>query len=108
MEACKYFIHVSDLHYRLNWEENQEMILEAFLKDIELQIEKLGVENVYFVFSGDVVLAGGKEELYKSFLERFGQKLKRLEIVPEKRICIPGNHDVSVNYIQDNFVNTNG
>lgn len=101
-------IHVSDLHYRLNWEENQEKVLNAFFKDVETQIKQLGLENILFVFSGDVVLAGGKENLYKEFLEKFGARLTQIGVIKDKIICIPGNHDVSKDYIESHFIDHNG
>jgi predicted MPP superfamily phosphohydrolase len=95
------FVHLSDLHYRLNWHEDQGVVLNAFFKDLEKQIEKFDVKNTYLIFSGDVVQAGGKSELYEAFIAEFDTKLNEIGITKDQRICVPGNHDVSVDYIHE-------
>ena len=95
----KNIIHLSDLHFRQNWEENQGIVLEAFFKDLAKQIGQLDSSNVYIAFSGDVVQAGGNPELYNSFLEQFDTELNKLNIPKTHRICTPGNHDVSIGII---------
>jgi predicted MPP superfamily phosphohydrolase len=95
MNMYKTLIHLSDLHFRKNWEEDQDVVLTGFFKDLGKQVESLDKSNVYIVFSGDVVLAGGKSELYDSFLSEFDKNLNRLGITRGQRICVPGNHDIS-------------
>lgn len=97
-------IHLSDLHFRLNWEEDQGLVLEAFFKDLSKQLEHLNKKDVFLAFSGDVVRAGSELELYNAFLMQFDTELNKLGIPKSQRICIPGNHDVSVNFISSNPV----
>lgn len=104
----KKIIHLSDLHFRQNWEEEQGLVLEAFFKDLSKQIEPFDRSDIYLAFSGDVVLAGGKPELYESFLVQFNTELNKLKIPKSQRICIPGNHDVSVNCISEKFIEHEG
>lgn len=104
----KIFVHLSDLHYRLNWEEDQGVVLKSFFADLGKQLNKLNVDNVYLVFSGDIVQAGGNQELYQHFLEYFDVELNKVGIPKSRRICVPGNHDVSVDFIKDNFFEHRG
>lgn len=87
------FVHLSDFHYRQNWPEQIGVIQKAFLDDIKDQIESC--TDPYLIFSGDIVNAGGDSESYASFEREFGQKLGDLGILPERRIIVPGNHDIA-------------
>ena len=98
----KVIIHLSDIHYRLNWEENQGVVLNAFWKDLGIQVSEIDKKNIYVVFSGDLVQAGGTITLYNHFLETFDSELTKLGIQKENRICVPGNHDISQEYIKNN------
>jgi len=104
----KEIIHLSDLHFRQNWEEDQGIVLEAFFKDLAKQIGQLDSSNVYIAFSGDVVRSGGNPELYDSFLKQFDTELNKLKIPKAHRICTPGNHDVAIDIIGKNYVEHEG
>lgn len=108
MNIGKKIIHLSDLHFRQKWAEDQGIVLEAFFKDLSKQIGQLDSSNVYIAFSGDVVLSGGNPELYDSFLEQFDTELNKLNIPKAHRICTPGNHDVSIGIIEKNCVEHEG
>jgi predicted MPP superfamily phosphohydrolase len=56
-EMDKIIIHLSDLHFRQNWEDDQDLVLVGFFKDLEKQINKLEKSSIYIAFSGDLVLA---------------------------------------------------
>lgn len=75
MNMTKKIIHLSDLHFRQNWEEDQGIVLEAFFKDLAKQIEQWDSSNFYIAFSGDVVQSGGTPDLYDSFLDQFDTEL---------------------------------
>jgi len=100
----KKIIHLSDLHFRLNWEEDQELVLHAFFKDLSKQIEHIDIDDVVFIFSGDMVKAGEDMSLYDKFIELFDVELDKLNIKKEQRYCVPGNHDISAIYVKNNFV----
>jgi predicted MPP superfamily phosphohydrolase len=87
------FLHVSDLHYRPDWPEGTELVCQKFAEDLSSQAKNY--ENLYLVFSGDLVYAGGDPKLYPAFEERFVKALNRAGFPKERRICVPGNHDVS-------------
>ena len=104
----KLIIHLSDLHFRQNWEEDQGLVLEAFFEDLVKQIRPQDATNVFIAFSGDVVLSGGDPELYNSFFDQFDYELNKLKIFKNQRICVPGNHDVSINFIKEKFIEHEG
>ena len=87
------FLHISDLHYRPDWHEESELVCNKFIDDITLQIRKF--ESVYLVFSGDIVLKGEDDKQYSAFLEKFVNALDTIGLPRERRICVPGNHDIS-------------
>ena len=101
MNRKKALIHLSDIHFRLNWDEDQGLVLEGFFKDLAKQMQLLVGSDIYMVFSGDVVYAGGEKNLYDIFFKQFDSELNKLGIPKSKRICVPGNHDVSVNHINE-------
>lgn len=101
-------IHLSDLHYRLNWEEDQELVLNNFFIDLEKQLTAFDKKRTFFAFSGDMVLKGSENNLYKEFYNYFDKKLNELGIPKEQRICVPGNHDVSRQYIESKHVEHTG
>ena len=87
------FLHISDLHYRSDWPEENGLVCEKFAEDIKNQT--LSHENAYAVFSGDLVFSGGNPALYAAFRSGFGKSLEDGGFPHDRRICIPGNHDVS-------------
>jgi predicted phosphodiesterase len=87
------FFHISDLHYRDNWQEEMGLVCQRFIEDIKNQTST--PENSYLIFSGDLVRAGEDPALYSTFISKFGQELTNAGFPRERRICIPGNHDVS-------------
>jgi predicted phosphodiesterase len=103
-----YLIHVSDFHIRDNWEEDQGVVISSFISDIKAQVESLDINNVYVVFSGDLVLAGDNPKLYDIFLKMFGEALDEIGLTKSQRICVPGNHDISRTWVRDNKLNHDG
>ena len=87
------FIHLSDLHLRTNWPEEIDLVSTKFLDDLRSQAS--GLENPYLVFSGDLVFSGADAPLYAALHDRFDHALRELGLTKDKRICVPGNHDVS-------------
>ena len=93
------FLHLSDLHYRLQWEEEVELVITALKDDIGSQLKNYA--NNYLVFSGDHVQAGGEANLYREFEQSFGKTFESLGLNRDKRICVPGNHDISRTALKD-------
>ena len=65
------FLHISDLHYRADWYEENNLVCNKFIEDIKSQLSNH--ENSYLVFSGDIVFDGATPELY-SGLKKISQK----------------------------------
>jgi len=104
MSQTLHIVHLSDLHFRLNWEEEQGVVLKSFFADLKQQVRLLDNENVFLVFSGDIAQAGADVSLYSAFYKQFNNELNSIGITRDKRICIPGNHDASADYIKANQV----
>jgi hypothetical protein len=99
-----HFIHLSDLHYRDNWEENQGIVLQEFFKDLKKQIDLAPSDEYYLIMSGDFVLAGEDIKLFDKVFNLFDSELVRLNISKFNRFCVPGNHDVERNFLEKKFV----
>ena len=97
-------IHLSDLHYLQGKEENHEVVFNAFFKDLEEQLKINKFNDNYLVISGDIAYAGDSEEQYENFITKFDFRLNALGLTKNKRICVPGNHDVSRNNIKASLV----
>ncbi|MFZ1415328.1 MAG: metallophosphoesterase [Defluviicoccus sp.] len=91
-------IHLSDLHLRLGWFEEQGVVLSALFDDIK----KLTTRSprTYLVFSGDIVQAAESAACFNLFAQYFEKKLNDLGIDKSCRIFVPGNHDVSREVVQ--------
>lgn len=92
------FLHISDLHYRSNWHEENGLVCKSFIEDIKSQLKNY--DNTYLVFSGDIVFEGAEEALYTEFESKFTRQLGELGLTKNRRICVPGNHDVSRNALK--------
>lgn len=101
-------IHLSDLHYRQGWIEGHGIVLDAFFKDLSIQIDQLKNTDIYLAFSGDIVQSGEDASLYDEFLNKFDSNLNKLNIPKNRRICVPGNHDVSIKQIKAKIVDHEG
>jgi predicted MPP superfamily phosphohydrolase len=93
-------IHISDIHYRKNWDENHGVVLRALFRDIEEQMEASNNDTFYAILSGDIVNAADDQDSYRSFLTKCGGAFDDIGILRSQRFCVPGNHDVSRKRIQ--------
>jgi hypothetical protein len=96
----KVIVHLSDLHYRQGWIEEQGVVLNGFFEDLGKQLAKIKNSEYYLVFSGDIVQSGDDTNSYDEFISSFSEKLAELGIPKRNRICVPGNHDVSTETIK--------
>jgi Calcineurin-like phosphoesterase len=87
------FLHLSDLHYSIDWPEQTELVCNRLLIDLKEQLKNL--PDPHLIFSGDLVSAGDDSQLYTAFEQRFDSAFSDIGISRKKRICVPGNHDVS-------------
>ena len=87
------FVHISDLHYRPDWPEEIGLVSARFVEDLARHVRDF--PETYLVFSGDIVRAGESMEYDSSLISTFDQRLTDAGLPRNRRICIPGNHDVS-------------
>lgn len=95
----KVLVHLSDLHYRQGWIEEQGIVLDAFFEDLSKQRDNMRDADFYLIFSGDIVKSGDDTNNYSQFLSYFNDRLNQCDIQKSNRICVPGNHDVSTETI---------
>jgi predicted MPP superfamily phosphohydrolase len=92
------FVHLSDIHFSPGGHESRPAFA-PFLRDLEEQ-QKETPGPVYLVLSGDLAHAGGSMAHYESLIEKLGPALDRAGIPKGRRICVPGNHDVSTAVVE--------
>ena len=90
------FIHLSDIHLRSGWHEEQQLVLGAFLEDFRGLIAE---KDTYVIVSGDLARAGAEMPLYTQF-EAFLSDLTSTGFTPSNLIVVPGNHDVDAAYVK--------
>lgn len=86
-------IHVSDLHYAHGKPESCGKILNALVNDLQTNCDTN--DGVVFIFSGDAVLSGDDNESFDEVASKLADVLDRVGIPRNKRVFVPGNHDVS-------------
>jgi predicted MPP superfamily phosphohydrolase len=104
----KIIVHLADLHYRKGWTEEQGVVLNEFFNDLKKQIEATNDSEFYLAFTGDLVQEGADSELYDDFINEFSIKLDEIGIPKSRRLCIPGNHDVSAKIVESNYIDHEG
>jgi hypothetical protein len=92
------FLHLSDLHYRPDWDEETQLVSRKFFEDLEQQCKQF--EDPYLVFSGDLVNAGGDSHQSDAFLKDFAARLISIGFPKSRTICVPGNHDICRSALQ--------
>ncbi|MGL1892174.1 MAG: metallophosphoesterase [Spirochaetaceae bacterium] len=95
----KLFIHISDIHYKTNWEEQHGLVFNSFFDDLKKQLKEFDKVDKYIIISGDIVQSGDDIDAYNQFINLFDSKLSNLGINKNFRICVPGNHDLSTKHI---------
>lgn len=86
-------LHLSDLHLRDGWYEEQGAVLDAFVKDLKLRLSR--ATDPWLILSGDFVQAGGDQHFFVLFEAYLDPILRELNIPEKRRIFVPGNHDIS-------------
>lgn len=96
-------VHLSDFHFKAGTPEGHALVLDELIRDIASQLEKLTDYTCYLVFSGDLVQAGDDEVAYQELFISLDERLRDIGICKERRIIVPGNHDVSRKRISEVF-----
>lgn len=86
------WLHISDIHLRIQNEWSQDIVLNAMCAHIEKQRSQ-GVEADFILVTGDIAFSGKSEEYVLA--ENFFEAIQTASGVPIERIfCVPGNHDI--------------
>ena len=97
-------IHLSDFHNVVGRFEGHRVVVDSLFDDLQDQLDQIHAKKIFLAFSGDIAQKGNDENQYSDFLSVFDSKLNSLGIPSSNRICVPGNHDLSQFYVNDNFV----
>lgn len=84
------FIHLSDIHFKNNFDIN----IDNFLTAIEPY--KNVVDECFLVFSGDFSFSGSTEEIaiFDTFITKMISSLNSILRIETKLLIVPGNHDI--------------
>ena len=82
----------SDIHVGDGTPENQDLVLDEFVKDCEKQL-KGDTGDLYAFVGGDLVYNADKAEQYIEFHEKVIKKLINVGFDLSHIICVQGNHD---------------
>ena len=92
------FLHISDFHFTPSWPEELELVYESFQQDLVSEAKK--ETDLFAVFSGDLVREGAIPSHFEQFSSKIANTLEAAGIPYDRRIVVPGNHDVSRNAIE--------
>lgn len=95
------FVHLSDIHFTPG-EFDLRPAFRPFLVDLSAQLENLEGDT-YLILSGDIAGAGSRKGDFSSFFEKLDPLLSGLGLSKAKRICVPGNHDISREVVKDHI-----
>jgi CRISPR-associated protein (TIGR02710 family) len=85
-------LHLSDFHFKPNFQYDQDTILNELLKKIS-EMNKSEWQPDLILCSGDIAYSGKPSE-YKSARDFLDQLLRITGVAREKLFIVPGNHDV--------------
>lgn len=97
-------VHLSDFHNVIGRPESHAVIVEELFVDLKVQLKLISAQKIFFAFSGDIVQSGHSEPEYIDFMNVFDKRLNELGILKDQRICVPGNHDLSRDYVKKNLI----
>jgi hypothetical protein len=97
-------IHFSDFHNVVGKHENHSVVVDELFLDLRRQLTQVNADHVFVAFSGDIAQSGQSSEQYIDFKNVFHRKLCEIGIPKANRICVPGNHDLSQDFVQAEYV----
>jgi predicted phosphodiesterase len=93
MERTYTWLHLSDFHFRVGDQYDQQVVITSLLNDINDQRLQQGVTADAIFLTGDIAFSGKAEEYQVA--REFIEKLISVSGVELSNIfCVPGNHDV--------------
>lgn len=96
----RYIIHFSDFHFDFKKQNGEKEILESLIKDIKDNCKEGKI--ILLVCSGDLVQSGSLEN-YECAIKFILELLERLSLDPKHFIYVPGNHEVDLNQVDNDF-----
>ncbi len=88
------WLHLSDMHISAASSFDQNIVHDAFIDDLERQLEKRDIQLQFVFFTGDVASSASLEDY--QLAEVFFQKLcDRIKFDKRYLFIVPGNHDVN-------------
>lgn len=97
-------IYISDIHFTGRTAENEDVVINAFLRDAKKQLEEIPHKDVFVFIGGDLVQKADDKESYDNFWNDVIVPLIALGIKREHIICVPGNHDIQRTSIEENKI----
>lgn len=94
--------YFSDIHLTGNKPESEGAVIDAFCKDFKKQLLSLPHDDTYVLIGGDLVFAADDAHSYDLFWENIIKRLLDYGIRREHIICVPGNHDIQREWVQNN------
>jgi 3',5'-cyclic AMP phosphodiesterase CpdA len=87
------WLHLSDLHFRESRAYDENIVLQALLRDVTERIRDDGLRPDFAVITGDLAFSGKPAEyaLATRFLDEL---LKTTGLSRQQLFLVPGNHDV--------------
>lgn len=95
-------LHVGDLHIQQSDLFEKDIVLEAFLKDVEI-LSKTGLKPDVIIFTGDLVQAGDEVKDFELALDHFLFPLcEQTDCSFERIFFTQGNHDLQRAIVENN------
>lgn len=99
------WLHLSDWHQRgRDLEHNRQVVLDKLIEDIRERAERIdrSLAHIDFVvFSGDIAFSGQPAEYDAAWQHLLNPVLGAVGITPDRLFIVPGNHDMSRDYVYD-------
>jgi predicted MPP superfamily phosphohydrolase len=96
-------VHIADIHYRKEEPEGVSTVINAFIKDLEIQKTILNEYKIYLCITGDIVYEGKDTDSYTSLHKEFNEVFDQVGIPKDFRFLVPGNHDIDQDTIRQDF-----
>lgn len=97
-------LYISDIHFTGKREENEGVVINAFIRDAKKQLEEIPHKDAFVFVGGDLVQKADDKESYDNFWNDVIVPLMALGIKKEHIICVPGNHDIQRTSIEENKI----
>lgn len=97
-------LYISDIHFTGKREENEGVVINAFIRDVKKQLEEIRHKDAFVFVGGDLVQKADDKESYDNFWNDVIVPLTALGIKKEHIICVPGNHDIQRTSIEENKI----